>query len=252
MAKEKMEVAVATSTEVAIPTENWGVGEDLSAKDIQIPSILLMAPVSKLVKDRKAQIGEIRSSLDDSLINPKDGFSFEGIVFLQKKVFKVFNNAEKKQEHYVKTIPVVPGNENASRDFHQLCYQYFLLIVEDKKLSAIPYRLTMKSTSLNTAFSMNTYFMGLWKEAKKPSAAVVLKFGTKNETFTKGSADVWTFEKSRDSSKSELAEAYEWYRSLSTKTDIIEDTGDDITEFPTMKSVQEGLARAQEAEEIHY
>lgn len=240
------EVVEANKNEVGAARGDWGASEDLTGKDIQIPSALLMQGSSDLVKNRKAQIGEIRNGVDGSLLGKE---SIEMIVFLLKKTYKVFNIVPDgkggSRREYAATIPATDEDmPRSDSQVHQLCYQYFGLLVTPNGLSETPYRLTMKATSLGTARALNTYFQTLRKKTR-PSASVVIKFGSKTEKKDE-TYEVWTFDKSRDAKAAEIDEAFVWYQSLKAKTEVIIQEAEDegvsaIREAFPGAVVEEGL-----------
>jgi len=217
----KMEAVVRNTTEVCESSEDWGAQEDLLGTDIEIPSVWLMQGISEWVMDRKASAGEFRNSLTQELIGAEQ---FEAIVFLLKKSFEVYDrNCREKDKEFLMTIPATQVDSFDIPNTHMLCYQYFVLLVTPDGLSTIPFRIKLKSSSSQTARTLNTYFQQLQRVSKKPSAAVTVKFSSKLEKFEKGPAYVWRYSKGRDATPAEIGEAYRWYNTLNSKSDILEE-----------------------------
>lgn len=179
--------------------EDWGQAE-LSSKDIIIPRILLMQPMSPQVTDGKAAFGDWRESLNNELLGKMEE-GFEVVPFYMEKVFieyKITKLAGGKEERkYFKTIPISPLNENmayegevldeatgemvpVSRD--RTMNFYVLLKKELEAGSAIPYIISFRKTSLQAGKKLTTQMFMKNINAGKTPASVTVKVIAKKQT----------------------------------------------------------------------
>jgi hypothetical protein len=179
--------------------EDWGQAE-LSSKDIIIPRILLMQPMSPQVTDGKAAFGEWRESLNNELLGKmEDGF--EVVPFYMEKVFIEYAITKvaggKEERKYRASIPITPANEAlpyegevldeatgemipVSRD--RTMNFYVLLKKELEAGSAIPYIISFRKTSLQAGKKLTTQMFMKNINAGKTPASVTVKVIAKKQT----------------------------------------------------------------------
>src|SRR5690606_1224299 len=131
----KNEVAKTTSTEVAMYSEedlaSWG-GNELSSKDIVIPSIILLQSNSEFVKLGKGQGGDFFDTVSETNF----GKELKNIVpFHMEKTWTVekFNGKKWEWDH---TEKMTPDNENSPYEFkvgsdtfrNKYTYRFYVLI----------------------------------------------------------------------------------------------------------------------------
>lgn len=216
------------TTAVAIMAEgSWGA-ENVDAKDVLIPKILLMQPLSALVaKEEKAKVGDIVNSTRKSVLAVR-GTGVEIIPISTYKTWVLFEKPEGGKEKFKAVVPHTPANEawpleevvgkvTIKRD---RCLNFFCMVVGDEQL---PYLLSFRRTSMNTGKVLSTHFM-LSREAKQPPAAKVFKLSSHKVDGEKGTYYVFDLEESRKTTNEELSSAYRWYKELQASTHKVDDS----------------------------
>lgn len=213
---------VEVKKETALATNFGFETEETSARDILVPKILFMQPVSKLVHAEKALSGELRGSLDGCLLAER-GKGVEFIAFQKFKTRVTFKRVKGKQE-YVGTAPWHPDFEavprieikNGEEFEHFETLNYYIILTEDiKKDEAFPYLLTFRSTAYKTGKALETY------RAKLSMAGKPLPFKTFTLTLDKTENDKGTFyvpavTMGRNSTDQELNTVKKWHALIST------------------------------------
>lgn len=179
---------------------DWGAGSEITKKDIIIPRILLMQPMSPPVTDGKAIFGEWRESLNLEMLGNFDkGVDF--VPFFMEKVFieyKVENdgkgNVEKK---YLRSIAITPENESLKYEDEQLdeatgemiqiqrdrCMNFYVLLKAELELgTAFPYVISFRRTSLRAGQKLTTQMYMKNLNAGLTPASMVCKLLSKKET----------------------------------------------------------------------
>jgi hypothetical protein len=162
MAKEKNEVAAQEFM------DQWGPAP-ISQKDIIIPRLNLMQPVSEQVTEGNAAFGEFRNSLTGEKIGDFKT-TFEFVPFHMRKVFVEYDVSDEKDKKYLRTVPITPGNEQLpyqdtektpegktipiSRDY--VMNFYGLLPAEAKRGGELPLILSFRRTSLQQGKKLAT------------------------------------------------------------------------------------------------
>ena len=219
--KEVKEKALPETREhvgaVAAPLQAWGA-ENVTSEQIIIPKIMLMQPMSDLVTDGIAKIGEFRSSLDKETLLGSDKSPVEIIVFGSFNTWQVFVDGK-----YATSVSITPENVHAPRaevgpggekiTRSRVLNFYCLLPKDIKNGEAFPFVLSCRGTSEKAGRVLSTHFMKL-KMFNKPTAAWVFGLKSIKETNEKGTFFVMDIEKLRDSTEAELGAAYQWYTVL--------------------------------------
>lgn len=152
----KKEVTTKQETEVATTEmDGWGGGNDFSAQDLIIPKILPMQGMSKMVMDRKAQLGEFRESMNGELVGSID----EPVNFVPFHVEKVWVESIKQgneKPKFAGIIPITKDNEDLPKEEHNgnmttfRDFTYYVYVLLEKDLAEgvpSPYLLSLKRTS---------------------------------------------------------------------------------------------------------
>lgn len=195
----------------------WG-GEEISNEDMVIPKILLMQPMSELVTDGVAKIGEFRDSLNTDRVLGNDKEPVELIIFGTFKTWLEFKDGE-----YLSTKKWTPENAELPRDeiledgsviSRDKVLNFYCLVPKDiSGGEPFPFVLSCRRTSATAGKELNTHIKKL-QMFKKPSAAKVFALTSYKETNDKGTFFVSQVKVLRDSTTEEQAIAYEWYKAL--------------------------------------
>lgn len=214
----------------------WG-GEDISNEDIIIPKILLMQPMSELVTDGVAKIGEFRDSLNKDRVLGSDKEPVELIVFGTFKTWLEF-----KDDEFLATRPWTPETsdlkleeflEDGSILRRDKVLNFYCLIPKDiASGEPFPFVLSCRRTSAMAGKTINTHIKKL-QMFKKPSAAKVFALNSRKETNDKGTFFVSEINVLRDSTNEELSTAWEWHKALAKSKVRVDDSdlgGDSTTD----------------------
>lgn len=219
----------------------WG-SEEISNEDIVIPKILLMQPMSELVTDGVARIGEYRDSLNTERVLGSDKVPVELIIFGTFKTWIEFKDGE-----YLATKRWEPSNADLAKEeimedgsvlSRDKVLNFYCLVPKDiAGGEPFPFVLACRRTSALAGRELNTHIKKL-SMFKKPSAAKVFALTSYKETNDKGTFFVSTVKVLRDSTNEEQAAAYEWYKALAKSKVRIDES--DLTKdtTSTMNSAQ--------------
>lgn len=240
-AKEEQKSPVSKAEHVGgVPAEYqtqgaWG-GEEISNEDIIIPKILLMQPMSELVTDGVARIGEFRDSMNKDRKLGDEKAAVELIVFGTFKTWLEF-----KDDEFLATKIWTPQNadlkleeimEDGSIIRRDKVLNFYCLIPGDIAAGEpFPFVLSCRRTSAMAGKTINTHIKKL-QMFKKPSAAKVFALTSRKETNDKGTFFVSEINLLRDSTPEELSVAYDWYKALAKSKVRVDDsdlTGDSTT-----------------------
>lgn len=241
MSKKKQELVEQKSSEVAAyeQADEWGQDTDFSAQDMVISKILPMQGLSKLVTDRKAQLGEFRDSVNGTLMGSID----EPMEFIPFKVDKLWVKTitSKGKTSFEGIEPITRDNENAPRE-EQLAngdylhrdytyYVYCLLPKDVEEGQVIPYIISLKRTSIKAGKKVMTQMFVRNKMAGKTPASWVMQLTGKLTSNDKGTfvvLDVNTMH--RPTSNEELSAAFDMFKLIKqgdTKIDHSDEGGQD-------------------------
>lgn len=206
----------------------WG-GEDISTEDIVIPKIMLMQPMSDLVTDGVAKIGEFRDSLNTSrILGYTTEKPVEFIVFGTFKRWMEFKDKEFQRAFVwtpenaeLKTEEITEAGELITRD---VSLNFYCLLPDDiESGEAFPYVISCRMTSKQAGKDLSTHIKKL-QMFKKPSAAKVFVLTATKETNDKGTFFVLHTAVGRDATATEQAAAYEWYKLLGKSKVRVDDS----------------------------
>lgn len=206
------------TTTAVVVAEDWG-SEDVSNRDIQIPTINLMHDISQLVKDKKADAGSIVSSQMNELL-AKEGESFEIIAFKSFREWLV-NEVDNrgKKVNFIGKFPVTPENENWAKEAimdgkaveRTYCLNFFCVL--PKELNGLPHIVSFRKSGLRVGKGLATHFKTS-SMAKTPPAGRVFKLGAKQNTYQGNTFWVFDLQPSRAATPEEIAVAKQWYLAL--------------------------------------
>ena len=214
----KNEVAKATTTETAVYKESelaeWG-GNELTSKDIIIPSLLLLQAGSEFVKQGKGKGGDFFDSVSE--INY--GSELKGVVpFHMEKTWTVEKFTGKKWE-WDHTEKMTPDNENAKYEFevggdkyrNKYTYRFYILV----EGSILPYSFKLKGASKKTGSNLSTEMYVKNAMKKLPPAAYQVNFTSSLEKNADG--DSYFVAKMSVSDKTpyeKVMEALNWFKTI--------------------------------------
>lgn len=213
IAPQETEHALAATT----PQTPWGA-EGIDNEDIIIPRIMTMQPMSELVTDGVAKIGELRDSLDKTRVLGNDQSPAGIVIFKVFKTWVVFKDGD-----YQEQVPL--DHSNATWSTEEICtdgavitrdkvLNFYCLLEDDlKDGAAFPYLLSCRRTSFYAGKKLVTMIKKL-EIFDKPSAGKLFHITTKKETNDKGTFFVLDAHSGRDTTNEELAMAYKWFRTL--------------------------------------
>jgi hypothetical protein len=213
----------------------WGT-QALSAKDVLIPRLLLMQGMSPMVTKGDGKIGEIRESLNESLLAAPEK-SFEIIPF---KMDRIWKEMELDKKTVKQIIPVVDDatspdyNDDLPNDVRDAkenlighrfrALRFFALLPH---ISPLPHMVEFKSTSLRAGKKLATQMYTTNRMLGKSPAATVFKLTGRKEEKDKQVFALFDVAVSRESSAEEVAEALSWFKMLSSGKGKVHEEGDD-------------------------
>lgn len=249
---EKTELAVASA-----PQPQIGEGA-IEAKDILIPKILLMQPISDFVAEGKFAAGAFVRSTDHTLVVDKDKkFDFIPLQFFKRWAISRRQPGDSRGE-FAGIEPYTAENCNAPYEWTQdgmrydrsenLCF--YGLIGEDVKREAKAFEKAKKTGELPDADDCLLPCLVVFQRTSKKAGQVIVShfsrmddFGARlGQTFPrysdvfsigsefvkgdKGNYYIFTVEKSRKASEDEKAAARRWSGILSAAKSVVVDDSD--------------------------
>ena len=178
------EVTKKTSTDVAISQADlaeWG-DQDISSNDIMISKILPMQGMSKLVMDRKAQLGEYRDSVTGELLGSIDD-PLEFIPFHVDRLWLVQKEINGKFE-FQGFEPITRENEdrqweqmeNGSKFRYDWNYMFYVILPKDVQDGIpTPYIVNFRRTSVKGGKKIMTQMFVRNEQVGKTPASTAMK-----------------------------------------------------------------------------
>jgi len=210
------EQAVAPTIATPSHLEAWGT-QEISAKDLMIPKILPMQGMSKLVLNRKAQLGEFRDSLSGELLGSIDT-PLEIIPFHVERLWVINEKINGKWE-YARTEAVTPSNEGRAWEEGNFRYTWtysFYVLIASKVAEGIPfpYVINFRSTSVKGGKKLfNRMFVYNRQLNKAPNCEAFMLSG-KLDTNDKGTYVVLDVYPSRPSNEVEQRESFNMFKMI--------------------------------------
>jgi hypothetical protein len=213
------QVAKKQSTEVEIATtiDAWG-GNEMSAKDIVIPKLLLQQGLSEGVTSGKAKLGDYINSVTGEVLGSVDK-PVEFTPFLMQKQWVIqVHNGRKWEYHSIEKMTA--SNENASWEFtgpdgkkYKRVYTYnFYILVKDQPL---PLLLSFSSSSAKAGKELCTQMYSVNAIQKLPPPAKTMELYGKIDKNDDGTFAVKQVRVKRASTPEEMALAFDWFSTFS-------------------------------------
>lgn len=230
------EVAPPTENTPAVRAENaivpqaeqlsaWGKSQ-VSAKDIIIPRIMLMQPMSEAVTAGDAAFGDYRESLSNEKLGDSKE-TFEIVPFHMEKIFVEYDVTKGegfKDKKFLRVRPITPENENlpykdeekddagqnvkVSRD---KCMNFYCLLVKELEFGgAIPYVITARRSSIKAGKKLATQMFVKNAAAGKTPAAIAIQVLSEKETNDAGTFAIMDVKPSRPAKSEWIVEAFKW------------------------------------------
>ena len=226
-----------TKKEVNLPANivesPWGA-EGTSQTDMIIPRLMLMQALSDFVSKGSATPGDIVESINGEVVAKKTQ-PLEVIAIVTHKEWWKFEMVQNKWE-FRERVPYGPHNAdwkyeetvNGTNWRNDAALNFFVIL--PNRLDGLPHLLTFRRSNYYAGKKLSTHFQ-ISAMKKMPPAASVFTLQSQSTTVDKNT--FWTFDikKSRESTKQELATAYEWYQMLTKKPIKADDAADETVPF---------------------
>ncbi len=201
----------------------WGAPV-VSAQDIVIPKILAMQGLSVAVTEGRAQMGEFRDSINNSLVGSMDK-PFECIPFYVDKAWDIMEEQADGSFKWKETVPVVENpmdmnyndnwkwetEKNGLKQKNIRRFNFYVLLPQEVADGAsVPYIFSFKSTSLKEGKKLFTQMYMRNIRAGQPPAAYHILIGGKREKNAKGVYIVPTYSLGAQTSPAEIKECLSW------------------------------------------
>ena len=228
------------TTEVAIPEGAWG-SEGVDSHDILISKILLQQSLSKFVLDEKAKPGDMVDSVSGEVLGDKNK-PIEIIPIMMNKSVVVEILRDGKYE-YLRQEPVQSFPEKLeyvkdgeSYRLNKSLNFYVLNASTAKEADAFPMVISFRRTSFMAGKALSTHFakaqIGRYSPASK-----VFSISTHKVENDKGTFYTFTDVKQvRASTPEELANAYNWYKTLKSASVKVDESDDEEVTTPNEAS----------------
>lgn len=227
----KNEVAKATTTETTVYNEaelaEWG-GNQLSSKDIIIPSLLLLQSNSEFVKQNKAKGGDFFDSVSETNF----GSDLKNLVpFHMEKTWTVekFNGKKWEWDH---TEKMTPENENnpyefkVGNDTYRNKYTYRFYVMLDGHV--LPFSIKMKGASKKTGSNLSTEMYVKNPMKRLPPAAFMINLRSELEKNKEGdSYFAMKMEVVGKTPFEKVNEALNWFKTIRDDKSVVVVDGDD-------------------------
>lgn len=229
MSDDKKAIVEAKEKELAIQemmtSNEWGTG-GIVAKDIIIPRINVMQPMSEKVTGGLAAFGEIRESLNNTLLGGFDKPALEFVPFYMEKTFIVFDNSDPEDKQYLRIEPITPANEDAKYEDEEKdedgniikisrfrTMNFYVLLVDELKLgTAIPHILALSKTSLKAGKKLATQMYVKNINSGKIPPAVICALSVSKQSQEKKTWGVFDVEPKYATPTSYVEEAFKWLK----------------------------------------
>ena len=228
----KKEVAKKESNVPAkVDFKFMGASERIDSEDIRISKMWLMQPMSKMVQEEKARVGEYRDSISGDKLGFRTQEPVEVFIFEKDKLWHEIDAHTNK---YLRSVPYY-GNEHldkkggTDKDGNEvnrdMVIRYFVLkasdveeaVKTDNPSKAFPFALDFKRTSRETGTMLETNFAKTRGEF--PSYAYSYKITATEESNDKGTYWVKRAEQGRFITQPECLLVEEWIKTLQKKKD---------------------------------
>lgn len=202
--------------------ESWGA-EGASQDDVLVPRLMLMQDLSDLVKQRRAEVGDIVHSGTGEVLIKKSclGEIIPIITFREWHIFDVNSKGQEVFRKYGGRVPMTAQNanlpveavENGLPIRRKKAISFFVLFVP--LIDELPFLVTFKKANIMVGKQLTTHFK-VSQMKKQPPASQVFKFGSTQKVWEQHTFGVNTIEPSRPATPIELAIARKWYETFQT------------------------------------
>lgn len=220
-----MDKAIATKESnlpaAAMTAGGWDI-PTLSQRDVIIPMILLMQPMSPQVTDEKAAFGEFRESLNMEVLGKFDkGFQF--VPFKMVKYFtEAIDNGEDENE-WLRNVDITPQNENLPYNDLEMIegkevkivrdrvMKFFVLLVKElEQGSSIPYTFAFKRSNYKAGQKLATQMFIKNINSGKTPASMVMEITCAKTTSDNKTWAVSDIKPIAQTENKYIAEAFRW------------------------------------------
>lgn len=220
MTKENKEVVAAASTELSADVAGMWGPQEVSAKDIIMPKLMVMQGLSEMVTDGKAMFGEFRDSLTGELLGsvnkPFDfiPFHLDKLIYVTKRKAGTTDNFK-----FDSVIPLtaetekLPWNDTEGEDEikRSQVFNFYCINPED---TSMPIIISFKGMSLRNGKVLNTMaFVKSFIAGSFPPANHYKLIGTKTSNDA-GTFVVVSTEQGEKSTNEEINAAAKWMKML--------------------------------------
>lgn len=233
------QVATMQKTAVAladdVPEGAWGT-ENVSAKDIIIPKILLMQGQSSFVTEGIAMVGQLIDSVSKEVLGGAWGKDKNvPVEFIPFYTFRTWVESRKNGEKFdfVRQVPMTASNEDLPVEFTEgndvmrrdRCINVYALLPRDLEAGAgyIPYVISFRRTSFTAGKKLSSFLSKL-ADFGKPAAAKIFRINVLDKENDKGKFKIFDIEQVSDTPKEYMAQAYKWYKKVQTSAVKVDDS----------------------------
>lgn len=223
MSKKETAVAVKEETSLALPADvrgDWG-NEDLEAKDVLIPRILLAQQMSEAVSENDIKPGQFYRSTDKKVYGGGKT-SFSCLVIKQFKNW-VIEVKKGDRFEFEKTLPYNPVDASLPWDFSEEgqtkrrneCFNFYVISLADIEAKEVfPSLLSFRRTQVSCAKAIISY-MTLMKSYRAPSCSYVLDFTSTLKENDLGRFYIPEMKKGRQATVEEITICKQWFDAIS-------------------------------------
>lgn len=215
------ELATNQEKSLALPQGAWGV-EDTSTEDLVLPRVLTVQPTSKMVQKYDAIPGQLRSTLDGSLLAKKG----EKLSFVPFYLFDTWIHSQWKNGKWEFTS-IEPRNSTKSYEYeeknaqgqpvlkHERAINAYVMLPQDLEAGGgLPYVLTFKGAKTYQEGRKFVTMCRVLEQLKQPAAARWFSVRTEVVTNEKGTFSVLVVEQGEPTTKEQMAQCYTWYKKV--------------------------------------
>ena len=248
---EEKAVAVAQSNlPVGVPAGPWTQDDGLDSADLILPRLLAMQGQSPLVQDGKAAVGELRDSMEGTLLGGK-GKKCNVIVIKASKAIHISEKAKGKEKFEWKSVePFTSANrelpwEEAGPDGVTIRRDHsldFIVLRTDQIAAgeAFPMMLSLRRTSYKSGRMISSALQKL-KLYQKPMAFKTFDLDSLQKEKDGDKFFVFDAVQARSSTPEELQEAYRWHQILEKANVKVDEAGlndEGATTTPSTEDVE--------------
>jgi len=222
MTKENKEVVAAASTELSAEVQNMWAPQEVTAKDIIMPKLMVMQGLSEMVTDGKAMFGEFRDSLTGELLGGVNKpfefipFHLDKLIFVSKRKAGTTDNFKFDGVLSLSAeTEKLPWNDVEGEDEIKRSHVYNFSCINPADTS-MPIIISFKGMSLRNGKVLNTMaFVKAFIEGSFPPAHHFILKGTKTSNDA-GTFVVISTEKGEKSTNEEINAAARWMKMLNS------------------------------------